>query len=205
MGGGVLQELGMGSGASDDDSRSRKAIGASMAKTLCPKDPGSQVHTGAHMSVRWTDSDLRKLRTAMAEDVPVREAGFMLPYPVSANRYWKGAGRHVYVSAEAKAYKAQAAHLANQSGITEPTGDLVSLALTVHPVEPKDAAARAKRAGQDWHYGVRCMDIDNAIKVTLDALQGVVYVNDNQVAVLYVERGLPVPGGGLSVRIGEVK
>jgi len=58
----------MGAGASDDDSRSRKAIGASMAKTLCPKDQSSQVHTGAHMSVRWTDADLRKLRTAMADD-----------------------------------------------------------------------------------------------------------------------------------------
>lgn len=151
--------------------------------------------------MRWSAADARKLSHVVAADVPAPEVEFTLPYPVSANRYWKGAGTRVYVSAEAKAYKAQAAAIAQQAGVINPTGDPVSLALVVHPVEPKDAAARAKRAGPGWHRAVRCIDIDNAIKVTLDALQGVVYVNDNQVAVLYVQRGRPIPGGGLSVRI----
>ncbi|WP_215226940.1 RusA family crossover junction endodeoxyribonuclease, partial [Neisseria gonorrhoeae] len=46
---------------------------------------------------------------------------------------------------------------------------------------------------------------DNALKVTLDALQGVAYHNDRQVrriAADYADE--PVAGGGLAVEVGEL-
>jgi len=39
--------------------------------------------------------------------------------------------------------------------------------------------------------------------VTVDALQGVLYDSDSQVVDLRVRRGLPMPHGGLTVRMGE--
>ncbi|EPI5870320.1 RusA family crossover junction endodeoxyribonuclease, partial [Neisseria gonorrhoeae] len=48
-------------------------------------------------------------------------------------------------------------------------------------------------------------DLDNALKVALDALQGVAYHNDRQVrriAADYADE--PVTGGGLAVEVGEL-
>ena len=130
-----------------------------------------------------------------------------LPYPVSANRYWRTAviGRRVstYLSAEAKAFKVEAALIARSAGMLEPVKDDVMLSLTIHPVEPKDAAARLRKHGAAWHRAVRCLDIDNCIKVTLDALQGVCYVDDDQVVALRIDRGMPVPQGRLSVEVSR--
>jgi crossover junction endodeoxyribonuclease RusA len=46
---------------------------------------------------------------------------------------------------------------------------------------------------------VRRIDLDNALKVCLDSLQGVAYNNDKQITALVVRLGEPVPQGAMSV------
>jgi crossover junction endodeoxyribonuclease RusA len=48
------------------------------------------------------------------------------------------------------------------------------------------------------------MDLDNALKVTLDALQGIAYENDKQIRKISAEYGVPRVGGGLIVQVVEL-
>lgn len=129
-----------------------------------------------------------------------------LPYPPSTNRYWRsfvprGATRAITtLSAEAVDYKATVRSIAMAHGLRKLMGP-VDLTLTLHPHEPNDAAMRARKFGPQWHEMVRCLDVDNCVKVAVDALNGLAYSDDRQVWTLLVSRGLPVPGGALVVEI----
>lgn len=113
----------------------------------------------------------------------------MLPYPISANRYWRNFRGRMVVSSEAKAYKDKVIWTFDALEII-PTSKPVELSMKLHPkLTTKGVANRT------------LMDLDNCIKVCLDALQGVLYVNDKQVKKLTAEVGEPVLGGGLSVGI----
>lgn len=72
--------------------------------------------------------------------------------------------------------------------------------LKLHPPLPKDWE---KRERKDPHWQLRCrrLDLDNAQKVVLDALQGVAFANDRMVTGLTISLGEPVADGGLSVRV----
>jgi crossover junction endodeoxyribonuclease RusA len=106
----------------------------------------------------------------------------VLPYPVSANRYWRsfavkrrGANRHsaiVALSDEARSYKSECAWIAKAAG-AKPLSGTVELRITLVP---------ANRV---------CMDLDNALKVTIDALKGIVYEDDAQVYRIVAERLAP--------------
>lgn len=93
-----------------------------------------------------------------------------LPYPPSGNRYWRHVGRNVVVSAEAKAYREKVKWLAlAQCGKARPIeGDVV---VSVGVFRP------ARRG-----------DLDNTLKVLLDSLRGVAYLDDAQVAHLQAGR-----------------
>jgi crossover junction endodeoxyribonuclease RusA len=88
----------------------------------------------------------------------------VLPYPVSANRYWRsfvprGHKRAlVVVSDEAKAYIREVGLEAKRQGLRKPATGLVSLTVRLIP---------ANRV---------CMDLDNALKVVIDALRGMTAV-----------------------------
>lgn len=127
-----------------------------------------------------------------------------LPYPVSANRNWRHAGGNTYLSAEARAYRRDVACLAKAGGVLRPLEGRVRMEIDVHPPRPKDWERRARK-DEGWHWSVRCIDIDNALKVVLDALQGVAFVNDRQVVRLTVVRQAPVDGGAVGVGFGEVE
>jgi len=71
-----------------------------------------------------------------------------------------------------------------------------------HPVRPADADKREKK-DRLWGLNVRRIDIDNAQKVALDALQGIAYENDRQITFLSIKLGQPIAGGGLQVTITE--
>jgi len=49
-----------------------------------------------------------------------------------------------------------------------------------------------------------CIDLDNALKVTLDSLQGIIYENDKQIRKIVAEYGDPVKGGGLKVIVSWI-
>ena len=90
-----------------------------------------------------------------------------LPFPPSANRYWRSApGKGLVPSAEATAYKRQVEQLAR--GTSPLFGD-VRVVLGVY---------RPRRTG----------DLDNSQKVLFDALRGLAFLDDAQVAAISSER-----------------
>ena len=120
-----------------------------------------------------------------------------LPYPVSANRYWrsfaaKGQTRAVVVlSDEAKAYKREVAWLARAAGVRSPLECRVEVRYWLVPHAPLDTAKRAVRNPDDWDLTVECIDLDNAQKVLMDSLKGVVFADDKLVHRIVAERGEP--------------
>jgi crossover junction endodeoxyribonuclease RusA len=99
-------------------------------------------------------------------------------------------GRQV-ISTEGRAFKAQAAWLATSIGL-RPLAGKVAVTMTLHPKRPKRAT------GKD----ARCIDVDNALKAALDALNGIAFEDDSQVVDLHITRGEPVADGALVVTVG---
>ena len=110
----------------------------------------------------------------------------VLPYPISANRYWrsivpKGWTRAVvHVSAEAEEYKQQVLYLAEQAGLTQPLAGRNVVLLQLYPTRPADWAKRAAEDPFGWDDDVQSLDADNAVKVLVDSLKGTVIVNDSR-------------------------
>ena len=117
-----------------------------------------------------------------------------LPYCVSGNRYW----RHVrtpsktlvMLSPEAKAYKASVRDACVRAGLTVPHLGPVQVDVTVHP-------KLRKRGGASNTV----VDLDNGLKVLLDALQGYAYIRDSQIRKLGAEYGEAMEAGGVTVRV----
>lgn len=94
---------------------------------------------------------------------------FVLSYPPSANRYWRKWRNRIVKSDEARGYQAYAGWTAKSAGATLHAGQ-VALHLRIY--RPR-----------------RCRDLDNCLKVLVDALQGVSYTNDNQVREIHAYLG----------------
>lgn len=118
-----------------------------------------------------------------------------LPYPISANKYWRtrvvGKVAMTYVSPEAQAFKQQAALLAKCAGV-KVKDCAMQISLTLHP--------KLTKAGESSKV---CLDIDNCIKVMLDAFNGVAWVDDKQVRRLVAQYGEPIKDGGMTVTVCE--
>ena len=110
-----------------------------------------------------------------------------LPYPPSANRYLRHALRRTYRTDVANEYRRVVAREARLSGAWITDGP-VSVEVTLHP--------KITKAGQS---SKTCLDLDNCMKVALDAVQGILYVNDRQIHRLQASYGLPVDGGGMEI------
>jgi crossover junction endodeoxyribonuclease RusA len=121
----------------------------------------------------------------------------VLPYPISANRYWrsyvpKGWTRSVTApSAEAKAYKNEVRWIAKGAGIRAAIVGKVQLSIWLYPHRPQDAEKRMRKLGGEWDDSVQCIDLDNANKVLIDALTGVVIQDDSFVRRIESERMEP--------------
>lgn len=131
-----------------------------------------------------------------------------LPWPVSANVYWrtrvvKGVAM-TYVSGEAKAFKASVAQLMRAAGCTAPFVGRVAVALTLYPHRPQDWQKRMRKLGESWDDGVRSIDLDNAIKVTLDAMKGIAFIDDVWVRKITAERAEPDGEARLVVTISPI-
>lgn len=99
-----------------------------------------------------------------------------LPYPPSVNSWWRFDQRGVaYTTTTARKYKNTAKLVALsqlsawQRGAHTPTHG--NVALTVHVYRPRAQG-----------------DLDNTLKVLLDALNGIAYVDDSQVVALHAFR-----------------
>ncbi len=130
----------------------------------------------------------------------------ILPYPISANRYWatrvikrKGAkfsSAMTYVTPEAERYKRDVAMLALAAGLRAPAAGRVMLLIRLFPERPQDWARRARREPDTWDDTVRCIDLGNCEKVLSDALNGIAWADDKQLRRIVLERCEPDEKGG---------
>lgn len=91
-----------------------------------------------------------------------------LPYPPSANRYWRHARGVTYRSDEAKAFIKEVGQLCLMAKV-RPTAEPVRVTVRVY---------RPRKSG----------DLDNCAKVLLDSLRGLAYIDDKQVVELHLYR-----------------
>lgn len=133
-----------------------------------------------------------------------------LPWPVSANRYWRsfvpqGHRRAIVtLSDEAKAYKAQVGWMARAAGLRIITGR-VQVDCRLYPARPMDAEKRMRKHGDAWDDDVRSIDLDNALKVTIDALKGIAYEDDKQVWRINAERMEPTGEARMVVSVTPIE
>ena len=109
-----------------------------------------------------------------------------LPYPPSANRYWRRVGNRVLISAEGRRYREEV-----QKILTALVFPLLlgRLRVDVWAVMPD----RRER------------DLDNVLKALLDALEyGGAFKRDSQVDQLQILRRPVVKGGSVIVKITEL-
>ncbi len=112
-----------------------------------------------------------------------------LPYPPSANRYLRHTSRGTYRTKEANSYKDAAQWMAKSQHFTIATG-FVLVNVTLH-----------QRLTKKNEPSATVMDLDNCIKVAMDALQGIAFENDKQVRRIVMNYGLPMRDGGLTLEV----
>lgn len=112
-----------------------------------------------------------------------------LPYPVSMNKIWRVyKGRQVQ-SQEATRYKNEVKYICSRQKVKMLTGP-IDVVIELRPkMTVKGLASKV------------VIDLDNCLKATLDALQGIAIENDKQVQRIYMYYGLPCEGGALLVTI----
>lgn len=110
-----------------------------------------------------------------------------LDYPPSTNRAWRMASGRMVQQRGVKAWKQRAGWMARAAGFAPLEGP-VRVVATLHPKMTARGQASRKR-----------IDIDNALKVALDALNGVAYGDDRQIVETTARVGEPLPDGGLTV------
>lgn len=114
-----------------------------------------------------------------------------LPYPISANRYWKNFRGRIVVSKDAVKYKQTIRNIAMAAGIRFLISGRIAIQYTLYPHRPKDWEKRVKKDPMHWDDTVKCIDLDNAQKVMFDALQGTVFDNDRNIRLIHACRGIP--------------
>lgn len=109
-----------------------------------------------------------------------------LPWPVSANRYWRKAGKVIHTSAEARDYRSRVGWLVKG--------------------QPQFGTARVAVAVVAYPPDNRRRDLDNIGKVLWDALQHAgVYADDSQIREIFMCFGpARKPDGAVLVTIREL-
>ena len=127
----------------------------------------------------------------------------VLPYPVSANRYWHmvkiGPRSALAPTREAKAFKREVGLLAVMAGCRQPLDGRLSLRVELFPKRPLDYLKRVKARPDDWADSVMCLDLGNCEKVLSDALNGVAWHDDKQLHEITLVRRDPDEHGPRAV------
>lgn len=137
-----------------------------------------------------------KNQNVLALDLATKKHEVTLPYPPSANRYWRHrampkGGIMTYISKDGQVFRAECAKLLAQGGISSPIKGRVGVAFTLYPQRPQDWQKRQRKLGEGWHDSVRCIDLDNAQKALLDALKGIAFDDDVWVREIVARRAEP--------------
>ena len=122
----------------------------------------------------------------------------VLPYPLSANKYWRPVhiGNHITIvpTKDAKEYKTEVQWRARAAGVRTPIIGRVAVDVKLYPHRPLDYKKRMRDFGASWDDSVMCIDLTNAEKVLLDALNGVAYEDDKRIFRYSAERMEPDEG-----------
>lgn len=113
----------------------------------------------------------------------------LLPYPPSVNRVWRNFKGRTVLSPEGKAYKEHAAWICRS--LTPLTSE-VEVYMILHPRLTKEGKPSKTR-----------LDCDNFLKVVLDSLNKIAFLDDSQVVRIVAEIGEPYDGGAVSVQVRE--
>lgn len=117
-----------------------------------------------------------------------QEFRLKLPLPPSVNRIWRAMGNRIILSSEARAYYEKARNYLPTGPVTPLRGRL-QVKLVFHPTPALAASA--------W-------DIANREKILCDLLtRQRVWVDDSQIDMLLIVRGLPRPKGFVDIQITE--
>jgi crossover junction endodeoxyribonuclease RusA len=73
------------------------------------------------------------------------------------------------------------------------------------PQRPKDWVKRARKDPEGWADSIRCIDLDNSVKVLMDALNGVVIDDDKWARKIIIERGEPEDVAKLVVTVFKIE
>lgn len=177
-----------------------------------PYDPmaGTLARTAMQCQARGCDGCLVCAPDSFARAHVSPSVRLILPYPISANRYWasrtvtprgKPAFTSTYVTTEAKAYKAYVQQLALVAGVRKPIAGRVRVEFTLYPNRPQDWQKRMRKDGAAWDDTVQCLDLDNAQKVVLDSLKDVVFQDDAWVREISARRAEPDEFGARLVAV----
>lgn len=104
---------------------------------------------------------------------PIEVQSFILPWPASVNALYRSVGGRVRVSAAARSWKAQAMALLNSSRCTGVSWPLVG---------------RLGVVIEAWPPNQRARDLDNLIKVVLDAGNQLLWLDDSQIDDIRIVR-----------------
>jgi crossover junction endodeoxyribonuclease RusA len=136
-----------------------------------------------------------------AQSQPGKPVTVTLPYPISANVYWhsrivkaKATGKQIVVThptRDAQNYCEDVGWRCKAAGVRQPIHGRVRVDIALYPSRPQDWAKRASKDPLYWDNDVRCIDLDNANKVLLDALKGVAMEDDAWVYELHSQRMEP--------------
>jgi crossover junction endodeoxyribonuclease RusA len=134
-----------------------------------------------------------------APSIPGKPFTVTLPYPISANVYWHSRivtskGKQIVIThptRDAQNYCEDVGWRCKAAGVRAPIAGRVRLDIALYPHRPQDWAKRAKADPLYWDNDVRCIDLDNANKVLLDALKGVAIQDDCWVYELHSQRMEP--------------
>ncbi|MCA8026431.1 RusA family crossover junction endodeoxyribonuclease [Burkholderia cepacia] len=124
--------------------------------------------------------------TPARELLPAQKRGtpltLVLPYPISANRYWKSfnLGKRIMTapSSEAKAYKQEVGWLLRAAGVREAIKGRVRVDIVLYAKRPQDWQKRQRLHGARWDDTVQRIDLDNARKVIYDSLKEIAFEDD---------------------------
>ena len=117
---------------------------------------------------------------------PVMNQIYLATKVPSVNHYWKGSGRHRYISPEGKAFKQQVAWQAKRNNFQVFEGDIEVI---IHWFK------KGRQRG----------DLDNILKVILDSLNGVGYQDDQQVKSITAKMWEQTGADGVEIRVLPMK
>jgi len=107
---------------------------------------------------------------------PSRPLQLTLPVPPSANRYWRSVNGHPVKSREAREYRARV-----QLAVMRATFGSLTSHQVIDAASPMAVTIR-------WYRAAKMGDLDNRLKVLLDALNGTAYGDDSQIVELHAYR-----------------